>query len=59
MIRGKHITEMQAISAKDRKVAERKRKRAAGLVPMEVWILADKKSELKREIARLNSGDAK
>ena len=54
MIRGKHITEMQAKSAKDRKVAERKRKRAAGLVPMEVWILADKKGELKREIARLN-----
>ena len=37
-----------------RKAEERKRKRAAGLVPVEVWIRSDKRLELAREIKRLN-----
>jgi hypothetical protein len=42
-------------SPNDRKAAERKRKRAAGLVPVEVWVNAGKKSELADAVARINA----
>jgi hypothetical protein len=45
---------MKPVPVNVRKANERKRKREAGLVPVEVWIMADKKPELKKEIARLN-----
>ena len=45
----------KALSANDRKAAERKRKRAAGLVPVEVWIKEGKKSELAEAVARINA----
>lgn len=46
------------ITAKDptapaRKALERQNKRKAGLVPVEVWIPADKKDELKAFVAHL------
>jgi hypothetical protein len=40
-------------SPNTRKAAERKRKRAAGLVPVEVWIPAEKKSELAQAVNAL------
>ena len=36
--------------AKERKAAERKRKREAGLVPIEVWVPADKVTEARAAI---------
>ena len=41
-------------TASERKAQERKRKRASGLVPVEVWIRSDKRLELAREVERLN-----
>jgi hypothetical protein len=42
-------------SPAERKASERKRKRAAGLVPAEVWIKADKLEELKQIVQKLNN----
>ena len=39
-----------AKTANQRKAAERKRKRAAGLVPVEVWIPGGKKAELAKSV---------
>ena len=42
-------------SPSDRKAAERKRKRDAGFVPVEVWIKEGKKRELAYVVKAINS----
>jgi hypothetical protein len=39
----------------ERKARERERKRAAGLVPVEVWVKVSKKTELEAAVRRINS----
>jgi hypothetical protein len=41
----------------ERKARERERKRAAGLVPVEVWVKVSKKTELEAAVRRINSVD--
>jgi hypothetical protein len=45
---------MKPVPVNDRKANERKRKREAGLVPVEAWIHVSQKEKLKKAIARLN-----
>lgn len=42
------MTETKALSANERKALERKNKRKAGLVPIEIWVLSERKEEAKR-----------
>jgi len=44
-------------TASQRKAAERQRLRERGLVPVEVWIPADKKDALKAFVAELQKGN--
>jgi len=48
------LTIDQPKTASQRKSEERKRKREAGLVPVEVWVKKAKRDELRREVERLN-----
>ena len=42
-------------SVAERKAAERERKRAAGLVRVDVWIKTEKRAELERIVQELNA----
>jgi hypothetical protein len=41
----------------ERKARERERKRADGLVPVEVWVKAGQEDDIRKEAKRLVSGD--
>lgn len=41
------MTMNRSKSAAERKAAERKRKRDAGLIPLEVWVLKDNKDKMR------------
>jgi len=41
------------MTAAERKARERERKRAAGLVPVEVWVPVDRKDDIAAEARRM------
>jgi len=44
----------RALTVAERKKAERERKRASGLVRVDVWIKTEKRAELERIVQELN-----